>query len=550
MNPALWRRIEQLYHEALEQAPAERAAWLAACSGDEAVRSEVIRLLAANEEAEGFLAQPLTAVAAAEFSDTATRNAATASLLDQTLGHFRIISRIGAGGMGEVYLAKDTSLGRQAALKLLPTAFTADADRLRRFEREARAASALNHPNILTIYEIGVTNDIHFIATEFVEGVTLRQQLADGKPALRATLEVILQVAAALKAAHRAGIVHRDIKPENVMIRPDGLVKVLDFGLAQVTAQTTERQAGVDSDAPTAALLRTAPGMVMGTPRYMSPEQARGQQTDARTDIFSLGVMLYESVTGRPPFAGASLAEIFANLLHQEPEPLTLHAPQAPSELVNVIHQALRKDREERYQTMQDFAAALEQVKRKLEIEAEMVATRQLAVPTDEAIAPETLPQSALVNTAQPSEAKTTVGDLTRNETASASARAAGQRWRGWLLAASFVAIAGGGFALYQTFTRSEGRGRRSEPLNSVPLTTFPGTKDHTDFSPDGSQMVFAWDGINKSLYGKRDIYVKGIKTSNQLQLTTAPADDLQPVWSPKGDYIAFLRQIEGTRYE
>ncbi len=205
--------------------------------------------------------------------------------------HFEVIAPLGAGGMGEVYLARDTRLDRRVALKLLPAEFTANRDRVRRFEQEAKAASSLNHPNIITVYEIGEADGTHFIAAEYVDGQMLRQRMKDDHLKLPSALDVAVQIASALTAAHEAGIIHRDIKPENVMVRRDGIVKVLDFGLAKLTER---RQGEVDNEAPTRAKVNTDPGTVMGTASYMSPEQARGQEVDARSDIFSLGVMLYE----------------------------------------------------------------------------------------------------------------------------------------------------------------------------------------------------------------------------------------------------------------
>ncbi len=279
-----------------------------------------------------------------------------------TISHYRILSRPGSGGMGEVYLAKDTRLGRKVAIKLLPNDLTKNEDRLHRFEQEARAASALNHPNIITIHEIGEAEGIHFIATEFIEGQTLRRQMAGGRLKLGATLEVATQVASALSAAHAAGIVHRDIKPENVMLRRDGYVKVLDFGLAKLTER---RARATDTDAPTSASVKTDPGTVMGTVTYISPEQARGMEVDARTDIFSLGVVLYEMISGRLPFEGETTTDVLVSILEKEPPPLSRHAPEAPAELQRIVSKALRKDREERYigaygewaaQSMQDPA--------------------------------------------------------------------------------------------------------------------------------------------------------------------------------------------------
>jgi serine/threonine protein kinase len=278
------------------------------------------------------------------------------------LSHYEVLAQLGAGGMGEVYLAQDVRLGRRVALKLLPAEFTQDGDRVRRFEQEARAASALNHPNIITIYDIGQVGDLHFIVTEFVDGQTLRQALS-ARIKLETALEITAQVASALSAAHEAGIVHRDIKPENIMLRRDGYVKVLDFGLAKLT----ERAATADPEAPTVDRVETDPGTVMGTARYMSPEQARGQKIDARSDIFSLGVVLYEMVTGRAPFEGATMADVFAALLRAEPRPLAESAPEAPAALQRLVGQALHKAQEAWYQTITDLLADLKSLKQELE---------------------------------------------------------------------------------------------------------------------------------------------------------------------------------------
>jgi serine/threonine protein kinase len=266
------------------------------------------------------------------------------------LGPYEVLSPIGAGGMGEVWLATELRLGRNVALKLLPADLTRDPDRIQRFEQEARAASALNHPNVCTIHALGETSEgQHYIAMEYVEGETLRQRLSSALLSLREALDIAIQVAAALSVAHAAGIVHRDIKPENVMLRPDGVVKVLDFGLAKLApvmrggAETT--QMGVNTEA----------GTVAGTPAYMSPEQGRGQQVDARTDIWSLGVMLYEMIAGRSPFAGPSRTDVLAAILQNDPPPLARFDPTAPAEIQRIITKALRKDREQRYQTVKDL---------------------------------------------------------------------------------------------------------------------------------------------------------------------------------------------------
>ena len=273
-----------------------------------------------------------------------------------TLSHYRILAQLGAGGMGEVYLAEDTNLDRKVALKLLPAQFTQDEDRVRRFVQEAKAASALNHPNIITIYEIGETDGTHYIVTEFIEGETLRRRIEHSRMTTQQALDVSTQIASALSAAHAAGIVHRDIKPENVMIRPDGYVKVLDFGLAKLTEQPS---LSTDTSAPTVARVDTHPGMVMGTVSYMSPEQARGQTVDARSDIFSLGVVIYEMLAGRTPFQGGSAADVFVSILEKAPVPLAHISAEVPPELERIVFKCIEKDRERRYASAQELAADL-----------------------------------------------------------------------------------------------------------------------------------------------------------------------------------------------
>ena len=287
----------------------------------------------------------------------------------KVISHYRIMSRLGAGGMGEVYLAEDLRLGRKVALKLLPAQYMRDEDRVRRFEQEARAASALNHPNILTIYEIGQAGGVHFIVTEFIEGGTLRQRLARGPLPLSETLEVAIQAASALNAAHEAGIVHRDVKPENIMLRPDGYVKVLDFGLAKLTERAAPP---ADPEALTLVKAETDPGTVMGTAHYMSPEQARGTGVDARTDIFSLGIVIYEMAAGRPPFTGGTASDVMAAILRADPVPLATQAPGTPEDLEWCVGRALSKDREGRHRGVGDLLGDLKRLKVRLEFEAEL----------------------------------------------------------------------------------------------------------------------------------------------------------------------------------
>jgi len=296
------------------------------------------------------------------------------------LDRYEILSLLGKGGMGEVYLARDTRLDRQIALKLLPARFTQDEECVRRFEREAKAASALNHPNIITIHEIGEIDGTHFMATEFIDGQTLRQQMKQARMMLEAALNVSIQVASALTAAHAAGIVHRDIKPENLMLRGDGVVKVLDFGLAKLTEGP---KSAVGADAETLLeKVTTHPGAVLGTPQYMSPEQARGEKADARSDIFSLGIVLYEMIAGRPPFKGANAIDVIGAILRAEAPPLKPALAEAPESLAHqlehIVTKALRKDREARYQTIKDLQIDLKDLKEELIYQAKSRAASQV----------------------------------------------------------------------------------------------------------------------------------------------------------------------------
>jgi serine/threonine-protein kinase len=287
------------------------------------------------------------------------------------LGRYVIRSQIGSGAMGEVYLAQDTQLERTVALKVLPAEMARDQQWMRRFKQEARAASALNHPNILTIHEVGEFEGAHYIATEYVDGETLHQHMTRSRMKLSEVLDVAIQVASALSAAHTAGIIHRDIKPENIMFRRDALVKVLDFGLAKLTEHSMS-QLGSSGEAQAVTMVETEPGLVMGTIKYMSPEQARGLSVDARTDIWSLGVVLYEMVTGHVPFGGDTTSDVIASILKMEPTLLSSSAREAPAELQRIVSKALEKDQEERYQGIKDLLVDLQRLKKRLDFEAEL----------------------------------------------------------------------------------------------------------------------------------------------------------------------------------
>ncbi|HJU92616.1 MAG TPA: protein kinase [Pyrinomonadaceae bacterium] len=346
MTPERWQQIKALLESALDRDPLERDAYLdKACAGDHVLRSEVVALIDSHARAGEFIESPAYEVLAGSLTESDL-------VPGSAVGPYQIIRPLGSGGMGDIYLAEDTRLGRKVALKALPTAFTKDPERVRRFQLEARAASALNHTNIITIYDIGQMDHLHYIAMEFVDGETLRQRMRAGRLTIDHALEVALNAGTALLAAHEAGIVHRDIKPENIMLRADGVVKVLDFGLAKLAESKV-----IVSEAST--LFQTQQGIVIGTAPYMSPEQARGITVDPRTDIWSLGAVLYEMVGGCPAFEGPTTSDVIAAILGREPVPLVRHRPEVPTELEWIIKKALRKDRDERYQTAKEFLADL-----------------------------------------------------------------------------------------------------------------------------------------------------------------------------------------------
>jgi len=405
------------------------------------------------------------------------------------LGPYEVIAPLGSGGMGEVYRTRDTRLGREVAIKVLPAERLSDPTRRARFVQEARAASALNHPHIVTIYDIASAEGTDFLVMELVPGKTLDALIPRHGMRVGEVLRVAIPLADALAAAHGAGIVHRDLKPANVMVTPEGVVKVLDFGLAKLT----QAEEGAIEDATTldARAKLSHPGTVAGTLAYMSPEQASGGKVDARSDIFSLGAVLYEMVTGRRPFGGGSTAEMLASLLKEQPKPPSEVVPDVPKELERIILRCLRKEPARRFQNMLDVKVELEEVKEESD--------SGLTAPGVRA-----------------------------------------PRRRGLWVAAGLVgalAVATGGLLLW--------RSRRPEPPAPylVPLTSTPGFETGPSFSPDGDQVAFAWDGQKGDNW---DIYVKMVGSGEARRLTTDPAADSAPCWSPDGRQIAFVRASEG----
>ena len=516
MTPERFHRIEQIYHAVLERADNERTLFLnEACAGDDQLRHEVISLLVANNQATDFLKTPVLE------ADTKMLGLEQSASLSQSpvgrqIGQYQVLSKLGAGGMGEVFLARDTRLDRKVAIKMLPAEFTQDASRLRRFEQEARAASALNHPNIITIYEIGEVatehGEAHFIATEFIEGRTLRH-LADRTFSISEILETSIQVASALSAAHQAGIIHRDIKPENLMARPDGLVKVLDFGLAKLTSPSADSPA--DSNDAEAATLqiadRTAPGMILGTLRYMSPEQARGLVVDARSDIFSLGTVMYEMIAGRTPFNGPTISDIIAAILTSEPPPLSSVRPETPAELQRIVGKALRKNTDERYQTCKDLLVDLKDLKGELEFSAKLSRNTGSTPPIKTEVPVPT------------TSAATTPGWFTLR--------------RALLLLPTVLLIA---VAIWWFVGRNESETFSLGSLKSVEITSWPSAPGETysvgSFSPDGKVIAFT-----SARNGSKNIWLKQVASGEAIQITKDEFANEDPIWSPEGDQIAFF---------
>ena len=390
------------------------------------------------------------------------------------LGRYEIRSKIGAGGMGEVYLAQDTKLDRKVALKLLPAEVAADGDRMSRFIQEAKAASALNHPNIITIHEIDQTDSVHFIATEYIDGETLSQRMRAAPMKLGEVLDVAAQIASALSAAHAAGIVHRDIKPDDIMLRPDGVVKVLDFGLAKLTERPPD---AIDTEAPTRAAVKTGPGIVMGTTAYMSPEQARGITVDERTDIFSFGVVLYETVTGRLPFEGSTSSEVLASILSEkEPQPLARYARDVPAELERIVEKALCKDRLERYQTVKDLLLDLKHLKQELEFERK----RERSVPPKSKSAP-ALGEQTQERTVMDSVARSILN-------MSGTTTAIKVNHRNIVIIVAALSIIASAVGAYLYFARA-----RSGAINSVAVLPFANTSNDPN-------MEYLSDGISEAL--------------------------------------------------
>ena len=557
MNPEHWQEVKQLFHAALERAPESRAAFLdKACSGDESIRREVESLIKAHETEGSFIDSPAYEVAAKMLVDDQVELVA-----GQTFGHYKVLAPLGKGGMGEVYSAEDTRLGRRIALKLLPAYFTDDADRLRRFQQEARTASALNHPNILTIHEIGQVADRHFISTELIEGETLRELMRRGPLKTTEALGVAIQVASALAAAHAASIVHRDMKPENIMVRSDGIAKVLDFGLAKLTgmrngtsglrneeAETLMQPSQSDPRSAFRNPQLTSPGLVMGTTQYMSPEQARGLAVDARTDIWSLGCVLYEMVAGRAPFAGETTSDVIAAILEREPPPLTKLTGDVPAELEWIIRKTLRKDREERYQTARELVGDLRSLKQRADFQTELDRTQS---PEANASRPRAEDEKQFATDNVKRAAETSEVYPARSTETKSLTGTAGHRKRVVVFAALALVLGIISFAAYKFFgnrpsaTTPQAAQNASEKLpelKAAQVTSWSGLDIFPSFSPDGNSIAYASDHN-----GSFEIYVKPLTPGGrEIQLTSDGQENLEPAWSPDGKLVAYYSKKRG----
>ncbi len=485
MERERWGRVEQIFHAALQMEESQRGEFVRqSCAGDEDLRREVESLLAHHRGAGSFIETPVFAdEGAAPLRPPISRRSNLKSGLTETeIGHYRILGKIGGGGMGVVYEAEDLKLGRHIALKFLPEELAEDRQSLRRFDREARSASVLNHPNICTIYEIDQANGRAFIAMELLRGRTLRERLQEGEIPVRKAVEFALQTVRGLAAAHGRGIVHRDLKPENLFLTRDGVVKILDFGLAKLVGPDAS---GPHSSAATTSV--TELGVVLGTVGYMSPEQVRGQVVDHRSDIFSLGAVLYEMLSGKRAFQGKTTADTMSAILKEEPAELSGIGRNLPPALGRVVHRCLEKDPAERFQSARDLAFNLELISRE-----ESGSGAAVALPA--------------------------------------------KKGRPWLIAA-LVALAVLGVTVLGFLARGlRPLAESSSPVELMRLTDFVGMEEFPALSPDGKSVAFTAD-----VGGRRQVWVRLLAGGTPLQVTRDDADHQYPRWSPDSSSLIYF---------
>lgn len=503
MSPERLKKVEEIFHAALDLPPKERETFLIeSCRDDLELRREVDSLLSFEDSFDSRIDTPPDKIAAAIISEREN-----SEIIGKQINQYKILSLLGVGGMGAVYLAKDTKLERNVAVKMLEGELAEDAHRLSRFFKEAKSASALNHPNILTVHEIGETDGTHFIVTEFIDGRTLKDYLVKESPNLEKVLEIAAQIASALSVAHDAGIIHRDIKPDNIMIRKDGIAKILDFGIAKLSDVNITGEITADEKTlikPTV----TIPGMIIGTPQYMSPEQARGLIVDVRSDIFSFGVVLYEMIGGKPPFNGATNIDIIGSILKDEPVPLSELLPEISHEFERIIEKTLRKDRERRYQHIKDVLIDLNDAKKSLNLDTS-VANRTLST-----------------------KARTTAEtnfDLITNKRFSIS--------HILLVFVIFSILVGGAFWFYSKQNPQIQNSGEIKTVEVVNWASSPGEIYSVGaFSPDAKMVAFA---TSKS--GTQNIWVKQTASGESIQVTKDEYGNKYPVWSPNGEEIAYF---------
>ena len=495
MNAERWRQIDELFDAVLEIPNERRGEFLTEkCNGDDDLKREVLSLLDAQRETERFMENSAMNLMAKEIAHDRTD---LFSYVGKEFGTYKIEKLIGAGGMGEVYLAHDDKLKRKVAMKILPAEFVADAERVKRFEREARMISALNHPYIVTIYDVGCADGVNFIATEFVEGETVRELINRGVD-LKQTLSIISQTCEALAAAHKAGIIHRDIKPENIMIRPDGFVKVLDFGLAKLTENTELQQQSLSN--------YTMKGIIIGTPAYMSPKQVSDEKIDHRTDLWSLGVVLYEMLTGKNPFKGETRQATFQKILSENPLHITETNEQLPAELDAVLSKALEKDAEVSYQTASDLRADLKRIRRDID--------------------------------SSPSLRSSFSTQKSKNSKPA----------RGFLIPAAILILPLVGLLVWYFYSKQIPN-QTLKPVDwskaqNIQATDTLSVENYPSLSPDGKTLVFSMDSDDNE-----DIYSQRVGGKNLSNLTAdSKKADTMPAFSPNGQFIAFRseRKPEG----